>query len=220
MVIFCFFLYKLHSIAVAGNNIYALRCTRVNPQLIGYKNSFLMFADAINNPGKYKNEEIKEYFENYIAGMKAYAPEETKWLDLQQKYLNRWDFKLFEPLYMKELSYYQWKMYEAYRDDAKYMIETYETGTGEDMETKNEEASVKFWEARQRRDEYSQKYFDFYKEASAIKDWRKIFGRVPVPEGCNEKTLTIPNTSGSIDWEEKSATPSPDRVPIDPRTTG
>lgn len=53
-------------------------------------------------------------------------------------------------------------------------------------------------------------------QASEIKDWRKIFSYVPLPEGCTKETLTIPNTSGSIDWEGKSATPSPTLVPIDP----
>lgn len=223
LIVFGFYLYKLHALAVEGNKIFALRCTKVNPPLINYKNAFLKWADFLNNPdaNKYTESEIKGFLDVYISGMKIYVPEETKWLEIQKEYITRWDFKLFEPWYMKEASYYQWKMYEAYRDDAKYMIETYESGTGEkDSEAKLKEASAKFWEARQRRDEYSQKYFDFYKEASLIRDWRKIFGRVPVPEECTEENLTIPNTSGSIDWEEKPATPSPNMVPIDPRTTG
>jgi hypothetical protein len=148
LILFSFYLYKLHSLAVEGNKIFALRCTKVNPPLINYKN-------------EYPKDEIRGFLDVYISGMKIYVPEETKWLEIQKEYISRWDFKLLEPWYMKELSFYQWKMYEAYRDDAKYMIETYESGTGEkDSETKLKEASAKFWEARQRRDEYGQKYFD------------------------------------------------------------
>jgi len=197
-------------LAVEGNKIFALRCTKVNPLLIGYKNSFLKFADYLKNPDKYTGDEVRGFFDGYIEGMKAYVPEETKWLETQQKFMSRWDFKLTAPWYIKQAAEYQWKMYEAYRDDAKFMLETYEA------EGNKDEIKTNFQEARKRRDEYEQKYHEFFDQALEINDWRKIFGHVPIPEGCTKETLTIPNTSGSIDWEGKSATPSPTLVPIDP----
>lgn len=210
LVILGFYLYKLHALAVEGNEIFALRCTKVNPPLIGYKKAFLKFTDYLKNPDDYTGDEVRGFFDEYISGMKAYVPIETEWLEQQQKYMNRWDFKLIEPWYIKQAADYQWRMYEAYRDDAKYMLETYEAkGAKEDIQSK-------FQEARKRRDEYEQKYHDFFNEASEINDWRKIFGHVPIPEGCTEETLTIPNTSGSIDWEGKSATPSPTLLPFNP----
>jgi len=44
---FLFYVYKLHSLAVEGNRIFALRCTQVNPHLITYKKAFLTMADCI-----------------------------------------------------------------------------------------------------------------------------------------------------------------------------
>jgi hypothetical protein len=220
---FYFYVNKLRALAFEGNQIFALRCVKVNPPLIKYKAAFLKWADYVNsgNPDKQTKDEVNRVLDDYMNGMKEYVPAETIWLEMQQKYINRWDFKLFQPWYMKKAVEYQWKMYEGYRDDAKYMVESYESATAEeDSEIKYKEALAKQIEARQRRDEYIQKYFDFYKEASAIKDWRKIFQTLPNPEECTEENMTIPNTSGSIDWEEKPATPSPNMVPIDPKTTG
>lgn len=206
VVVFGFYLYKLHSLAVEGNNIYALRCTKVNPPLIAYKNSFLSFADSLKNPNKYTDDQVKKFFYDYIDEMRKYVPEETNWLETNGKFISRWDFQLIEPWYLKQAGDYQQKMYERYRDDAKYMLEVYDGG-GTD-----EELSAKLSEARDRRDKYSQLYFDLFDEASAINDWRKVFGNVPTPEGCTEDVLIIPNTSGVLD---------PNPVPVEsPDITG
>jgi len=207
---FGFYLYKLHALAVEGNKIFEQRCLIVNPLLIDYKNSFLKFTDYLKNPKKYSVDEVNGFLDDYIAGMRSYVVEENKWLETQKKYMNRWDFQLIEPWYIKKAADYQWKMYEGYRDDAKYMLETFDVGGA------TEEISAKFTEARDRRNEYSRLYYDFFDEASAINDWRKIFGSVSVPEGCTEENIIIPDTSGSIDWEGESATPSPTLVPFDP----
>ncbi len=209
LICFGFYLYKLHAPAVEGNEIFALRCIKVNPPLIGYKNSFLKLADYLKNPDKYTSDEARGFFDGYIEGMKTYVSEETKWLETQKKFMDSWDFKLIEPWYIKQAADYQWKMYEAYRDDAKFMLETYEAGEDES------EIKANFQDARKRRDEYEQKYHEFFDQALEINDWRKIFGHVPIPEGCTKETLIIPNTSGSIDGEG-TATPSPSMAPIDP----
>lgn len=208
-----FYLYKLHSLALEGNKLFAFRCTTVNPPLIAYKNSFLKFSDVINNASykKYTDEEVKSFYEGYISGMKEYVPEETKWLDMEKSYMNRWDFKLIEPDYIKQAAEYQWKMYEGYRDDAKYMLELVDNGGAA------EEITAKFNDARDRRDKYEQLYYDYSDKATAINDWRKFFGRLPVPEGCNEDNMRIPNTSGAINWSGEP-TPTP-FVPSDTDAT-
>lgn len=207
------YIYKLHALAVESNNIFALRCAKVNLPLIAYKNSFLKFADALQNPNKYATDEAVSFYNGYISGMRAYIPEETKWLELQRQYLDRWDFKLIESWYIKQAGEYQWKMYEGYRDDAKYILAI------SDTKKLTEDNEVKIQDARARRDEFGQKYFDLFKQASKINDWRMIFGYVPVPSVCTKENTTIPNTTGSIDWEGKSATPSPDIVPTNPDET-
>ena len=67
----------------------------------------------------------------------------------------------------------------------------------------------KFSEARERKIKYEQLYYDFFDQAIKINDWRKLLGDVPIPEGCTDENMTIPDTSGSIDWNGEE-----DPVPI------
>ena len=206
LLVFGFYLYKLHSLAVVGNKIFEQRCLKVNPHLISYKNSFLKFADYLNNPKNYSGEEVKSYWDSYISEMRAYVPEEDKWLEVDKKYINRWDFKLIEPWYIKEASVYQLEMYKGYRDEAFYMLELY------DNKTLSEEFSTKFSEAKDRRSKYVGLYEDIFDKAAPLKDWRKTFGMVPLPAGCTDENTRIPDTSGSINW----GTPTPTPVTKDP----
>lgn len=194
LIFFCIYLYKLHSLALIGNKIFEQRCLNVNPHLISYNNSFLKFADYLNNPKKYSGDEVKTFLEGYISEMRVYVSEEDKWLEAEKKYINRWDFKLIEPWYIKEASVYQLEMYKGYRDEAFYMLELY------DSKTPGEEFSTKFAEARDRRSKYVGLYEDIFDKAVSLRDWRKIFGTVPVPAGCTDKNTIIPDTSGSINW--------------------
>ena len=199
--IFCFYIYKLRSLAVEGNRIFELRCTDVNPPLIAYKNSFLKWADYINTPEKYEESEAVVFLDDYIFEMRKYVVEENKWLDTSKSYINRWDFKLIEPWYIKQANEYQQKMYEGYRDDAQTMLAVWNN------KTESDELFTKQTEARDRLIQAEQKYLDFYDQISNMTDWRMIFGYVSIPEGCNEENMTIPDTSGSIDW---SGTPTPE----------
>lgn len=203
-------LYKLHTLIVEANDIFAMRCTIVNPPLISYKTSFLKFADYLQNPGNYTDEDMKTFYNGYISGMLNYVKEENVWLAIQKNYMNRWDFQLFQPWYIKKAEDLQWKMYQAYRDDAQYILDI------GDQKIIPKEPFSSSSEPRDRRDKASQEYFDFYQKAIEIQDWRKYVQYVPYPNVCTEKNTTIPNTAGSIDWEGKSATPSSEFVPIDP----
>lgn len=206
IVVFGLYIYRLHALAVEGNKIFEQRCLVVNPPLIAYKNSFLKFADFLKNPTQYSSGQVKVFFDDYIAGMRKYIQEETKWLSTDRKYLDRWDFKLIEPLYIKQGGEIQWKLYEAYRDDAKYILEPFDVGKI------TPENDVKQKEARDRRDNYSQLYFEFIDNASRISDWRKQFGNVPVPKGCTEENMRIPNTTGVLDGNDSLP---PAAAPVD-----
>lgn len=213
IVVFGFYLYKLHALSAEGNTIFEYRCLHVNTHLIAYKNAFLKYADFLNTyPNtKYSPDQVKEFLDEYFSGLKAYVPEETKWLDMQKKFIDRWDFQLMEPLYMKEGSVYQWKMYEGYRDDAMTMVRLLDNPES----SKNVQLGD-VTEERQRRDKYMKLYFDFFEKASKIRDWRKFFSYVPVPKGCTKENIMIPNTSGSIDWQRGSQDATPSGIPIDP----
>jgi len=200
------YLFKLRTLSIEGNNIYGIRCVETNVHLINYKSSFLNFADALKNPDDYKNGELMEFFNTYVSEMKLYVLDEVKWLDLQKGYISRWDFKLFEPWYIKEGFNIQWKIYEAYLDDAKTMLEVYDS-----QGAVNNLDDIK--EIRKRISDFQDKYDELYDKVSIQNDWRRRFIYIPSPEACTEETEIIPNTSGSIEWEEKSATPSPTFVP-------
>lgn len=211
---FLIYAYKLHSLAVEGNSLFEYRCTDVNPSLISYKKAFLKIADIFNNPGNYEAGSGKTTLEDYISGMRVYLNKENRWLDMQKEFMDSWDFKLFEPWYIKKAADYQWKMYEGYRDDAKYMLEIYDAGGS------TEEINTKLSEAKDRRNKNQILYYDFYGEAEKISDLRKIFGYVPIPRACNEGNMTIPNTSGSIDWDgDTKPTPTPDFINYDEIST-
>lgn len=203
---------KLHALSMEGNRIFEKRCISVNPHLIGYKKIFLMFADQANNPEWASGEQMSALMFSYIDHMRLYTDAESKWLEEDKRLINRWDFKLLEPWYIKKAGELQWKMYEGYRDDAKYLLNIWDHP--EKLTSVPDPDFVS--EPRQRRDKYNQEYFEFFKEASNIRDWRKFFGTVPIPKGCTEENIMIPNTSGAIDWDRDPNDSTPSGIPIDP----
>jgi len=207
-----FYLYKLHSLAVEGNTIFEYRCLHVNPELIAYKNAFLKYADYLNTyPNtKYTPQDVKGFLDDYENGMRKYVPEEDKWLAMDQTFINRWDFQLIEPWYIKQGSFYQLQMYKGYRTDAANLV-----GIMDHPEAaKNLMAAPNT--ARQQRDDAINTYFNFFAKAGEIHDWRKYFGRVPIPKGCTEKNVRIPDTTGSLNWDNNTPNSTPSSVPIDP----
>lgn len=215
LCIFCsgFYLYKLHALAVEGNKLFEDRCTQVNPILIKYKKAFLKYAEYLNTypNSRYSEKEVAEFVEEYMSGLREYVPAEDEWLDGQMKFINRWDFQLFETWYIKQGSVYQYDMYKAYREDAANMVmimDNPEIAKSMGVGTPNP--------ARETRDKAIQQYFDFFEEAQKINDWRKWVGRVPIPEGCTKENVTIPETGGSIEWDRNIEDSTPSGVPIDP----
>lgn len=206
-----FYYYKLDALADEGNKLYEYRCTNVNPLLIGYKNAFLKFADYGKNPDKYTEDEGVASIKDYWDGMRAYVPEEDKWLAMQYGYVNRWDFKLFMPSYIQQAADYQIKMQEGYRDDAKYLVAML------DQQDTVENLSAKQKEARDKRSKYVQLYEEMFDKATEYADWRSFIISKPLPAGCNEENTTIPDTSGAIDWGDNPATPS---APIETDRSG
>ena len=207
IVAFGVYVFEAHRLAVEGNNIFAYRCNNVNPPLIAYKNSFLKFANCINNPNQCSTDEGVNFFGDYETGLQAYVPEETKWLNMEQSYMNQWDFKLFAPSYFKQAGEYEFKMYEGYRDDAKYILAL--SDQSQDPAILN----TKQQDARNQRNKYAQLYFDLFNKTVGTKIWIKPFWRVDAPTSCNEQNMTIPDTGGSINWEGK---PSPSPIPYWP----
>lgn len=208
VLIFCFYIYKLRTLALEGNKIFELRCTTVNPPLIAYKNAFLKQADILNigNTSKSAINDYVTYYGEYVSGVRKYVVEENKWLVTNKKYINRWDFKLIEPWYIKQAAEYQQKMYESYFEDARGILDII------DEKIPVENVSLDHSENRKKLDDAKQKYFDFFDQALEVSDWRKFIGSLPVPDGCNEENMAIPDTSGAINWNG-TPTPQPKVIP-------
>jgi hypothetical protein len=191
IVLFGIYVYKLRSLAVANNKIFEQRCTSVNPPLIKYKNSFLGMVDVFKNPDQHDKDDFKKLYDDYLFNVAKYIEEEDKWLETNQNYLNRWNFKLLEPWYMKQAGEYQMEMYRAYRADAQSILDVVD---GKEVQP----------DLRLKLDKAKRDYFDFFDKASALSDWRKFISNMPVPDGCNEENMTIPDTSGSMNWADES----------------
>ena len=87
IVCFIYYAYELRKMSLDGNRIFGYRCTDVNPSLIAYKNSFLNFAEYINNPEKYLSEEDDNFFYDYLFYVHEYVMAEDKWLEKQKKFM-------------------------------------------------------------------------------------------------------------------------------------
>ena len=204
MLLFAFYLFKLHSLSVEGNAIFSYRCANVNPHLIGYKKSFLNFADAIRHPEGYVKGDLQKYYEGYISEMRAYVPEENKWLAMDRNFMDRWDIKLIAPWYLREGGELQWKMFEAYRDHASAMIAVVDNGGSTD------EIKAKSDDAVNRRDEYIDLYNMLSDKVYSQGDWRFNFTYVPPADGCTPENTTIPSTVGVFDVEQSPKTIIPE----------
>lgn len=214
--LFLYYLYKLRSLAIEWNKIFGWRCRNVNPLLISYKNYFLKYAQYINKliEKEYlSDEEIKEavkYFKLYLETMKKYTEAEKNWLSIQKKFMERWDFKLFAPWYIKKGSLYQYQMYQGYLEDAVYILNIQKNK--KEFKTVNKEES----EARKKRNQAINQYNQFLNNLKKIKDWRRYLMNVPLDESCTEENLVIPNTEGVIEWNKNPSPIPPTTILIDP----
>jgi hypothetical protein len=191
IVSFGFYLYKLHSIAVEGNEIQGLRCSNVNPHLISWKNKYNQFMKCLSGTDPCENIDLKKLFEEHISEMKKYAAAESEWLAGEKEFSESMGFIFFEPRFVQDIAIVQMKMYEAGRDEAKIMAESWD-----DNDEKKTSEAIAF---QKKGAEYEALYGRLQDEASRKKDWRKYFISLPAPSVCNEKNTTIPDTSNAID---------------------
>jgi len=208
----CLYAYGLRKLAMQGNKIFAQRCTTVNPQLIGYKNNFLQFSQCVNNPNSCEDDVAGGYFVSYMKGLSKYTAEEKKWLETQNEFINRWEFKLLAPEFLKQASSYQTQMYQAYYDDAQALVNLMDQKTplpdSFDPNTVREERLRRFF--------YQNLFNEKMDEIGAMNDHRILIINMPVPKECNDSNIIIPETAGAIDWgtEESSTSAQPIDVNI------
>jgi hypothetical protein len=185
----------LQAHADESGRVFDDRCNNVNPSLIAYKNSYLQMWNIINNSNKYPEDALANILNEYVSGIKKYLPLENEWIKKDSDFINRWDFQLFEPDYMKNVANLQLKMYEAQRDNAEGIVRVAEDPNSK--ERFDPTLTDKFKKA-------SQDYFTAFDEAKKRSDWRKYLWKAP-PINCPEENLHIPET----DINTIFATPAP-----------
>lgn len=203
---------ELQYLANEGQVLFDARCNEVNPPLIAYKNAYIEWMQMFKEPEKYSQEQFIDRMNAYLNGMNTYLPRETEWLGKQSEYVNRWDFQLFQPAYMKDLSRKQLAMYESYKYQAQQIVKTlsYADGTGrtELPDDVDRTAAKKMLDA-------SDQYFAAYDEASANRHWTMRLWKNP-PSNCPDENLDIPDTSIDAIFEPIVA-PEID-LPLSPRS--
>ena len=186
---------KYHSLAIEGWKLFNDRCNSVNPTLIKVRNTHLALGAAVSGRATPSAEQFSGDLGVLLTSADKYIELERNWLDKQSAFMNRWDFKLLAPDYVKTAGKYQLAMYEAYykyykvvSDMNKAGDKAKETGTEFQFEGSPTELMSKFQEERWANQDL---YFDAFDKGLEIKDWRKYFAQVPPPD-CPEENMNIP----------------------------
>ena len=179
------YIYKYHSLALEGWRLFNDRCNTVNPELIKVRNTHLALGAAISGKATPSAQQFETGLKSLPEETDQYLKLEKVWLDNQNAYLNRWDFKLLEPEYMKTAGKYQLAMYQGYYDYYK-TVSSFFSGDSDNGNTLD--LMDKYYsEIHTNRDLYDQAFDTGVK----TKDWRKVFAQVPEPN-CPEESLIIP----------------------------
>lgn len=208
---FGFYAYAYNSLALEGNHIFDERCNKVNPLFIAVQNDYLAFMDYSSGRKQGTADDVAGSLDNYQQSIAAYLPAEKHWLDLENSYINRWDFKLLEPNYIKTPSDYQLKMYQSYYQGYSDVLKVFSGQiTGDDM-MKTIAAD------NQERDQYTQKYFTSFTVGQQLFDPRKWLVHLP-PTTCPPENFNIPDTSHAADTPTPVPTPDKNYLPPAPHS--
>lgn len=192
VVISAGYLTRYHQLAIEGWSYFNDRCNNINPSLIKakkqhiYLSSIMAGAVTLDNP-----EDIIVEIAKLGEYSRAYMLLEDGWIKKQSGYINRWDFKLIEPEYVKKAGYYQVLMYQSYRN---YYEAISDVLTPVDQKKEKNidgtEAYNRSVTSKENINKYRQLYSDSFDEGAKTVDFRKMFGRVPEPD-CPEENLNI-----------------------------
>lgn len=162
------------------------QCLKVNPLIIGRKNSYIKSIQALeNNDFEGYEGETVAYFEY----SKMYVSEQAKWLEEQKKYMDRWEFKYFIPEYMKNAAMTQYAAREADKKSTEYLIDSFEVY--QLNESLAQDLSNKAMQQIKIRNDAEKKYDDLWDNPGKL-DWRTRFIRAPESK-CPDENFDIPD---------------------------
>lgn len=174
-----------------GWSLFNDRCNNVNPLYIKTRNQHLYLGSVISGDVKIdSSEKLVAEIKNLSAYASGYLDKENQWLNNQEKYLNRWDFKLLEPEYVKRAGNYQLLMYQAQYNYYKTVSDFFAPfAAGKQEKPSNSDTALKDLDKYAAdMQNYRKLYFDAMDTGVNVKDWRKIFAQVPEPN-CPEENL-------------------------------
>ncbi len=206
ILVFGLYVYKYNALAMEGWKLFNERCNNVNPALIKVRNTHLGLGAAMSGQATPSAEQFEKDLLALPETANRYLTQEKVWLDKQGAYINRWDFKLLEPEYIKSATRHQLAMYQSYYDYYKVVGDFFSagfnakaTGTKFDFEGNPIELMDKYLYERNTNQDL---YFKAIDKGQKIKDWRKMFAQVPEPN-CPEENMHIP------EYYSPSPTPQP-----------
>lgn len=162
------------------------QCLTVNPIIILRKNHYLHSLEAAkdNDIETYEGETVA-----YLERSKQYVEEQTKWLEVQKAYMDRWDFQFFLPGYMKQAAQYQYDSRKADTESTALLIDAFEVA--ELNQSLSEELTHKSVEQVKVRNEAEKKYNKMWDNPGKL-DWRTRFIRVPESK-CPDENFDFPD---------------------------
>lgn len=162
------------------------QCLVVNPIIIERKNHYLKSLEAVkNNDVAGQEGETAAYLER----SKQFIDAQTKWLETQRVYMDRWGFQFFLTGYMKEAAQLQYDSRKADVASTTYLIEAFETAPIN--QTLSQELVQKSMEQSKIRIEKEGQYNKLWDTPRTL-DWRTRFISVPASK-CPEENFDFPD---------------------------
>lgn len=162
------------------------QCLKVNPIIIDRKNAYLKSLQAI------KDNDVTAYdkeTENYLSASRQYVTEQTKWLEAQKQYMERWDFKHFNPSYVQNAAKYQYDSRKADTESTTILVDAFDVA--QLNQSLSEELSQKSMDKIKVRNEADKKYDEVWDNPGKL-DWRTRFIRVPKSK-CPDENFNFPD---------------------------
>lgn len=120
LIVFVLVIFRYQQLVNEGASLTDERCIKVNPTLIERKKAYIESIKAMAN--SVSQEEFIKAEEKYINAMQINADTDSQWIEKDERYVNRWDFKLLAPGSIQKVSQLQLKSFKADLDLTKIMI--------------------------------------------------------------------------------------------------
>jgi len=185
VISFIFSALKLQQLVSEGSIIADNQCLKVNPLIIDRKNSYLASIEILQASGS-----AKDYWtetNKYLDISQKFTNAQNAWLKEQKAFIDRWDFQIFMPSYIKDASKAQYLSRDA---DMKAQEALYEAFKTKNTERQNELSKIVIDQTKistEAQDEYNKIW-----DAPKMLDFRTQFINVPKSK-CPANNFNIPD---------------------------